>query len=82
MGRPTLLTDELRERIESGLADGVPQVVLAQRLGISARSISGWLHDGKITRLVRELPRLGDSDWQVAARALEASFPERWGTPQ
>jgi hypothetical protein len=73
------VTDELRERIESGLADGIPQVVLAQRLGVSARSISGWLHDGKITRHERTPTPPPEADWETAARMLEAVFPERWG---
>jgi hypothetical protein len=49
------LTDELRARVESELAAGASQAVVAQRVGVGARSLARWLAEGKVP--VRESSR-------------------------
>lgn len=54
MGRPTLLTPELRVDVERELADGVPVVVVAQRFGIGRRTLGRWISEGRVVRSRRE----------------------------
>src|SRR4029453_8290916 len=54
MGRPTLLTPELRVDVERELADGGPVVVVAQRLGIGRRTLGRWISEGRVVRSRRE----------------------------
>jgi hypothetical protein len=77
MGRPTLLTPEMRERVERELSAGAPQRVVARRAGVGERTLRRWIGDGKISRPERPA---ADADWRAAAKALETLFPERWGT--
>jgi hypothetical protein len=49
MARPALLDDELRERIESELADGIP-IVVAQNAGVGRSTMFDWLATGRVTR--------------------------------
>jgi hypothetical protein len=55
VGAPSLLTDDLRARIERELATGATQATVAQRTGVTARSLKRWLADGKVVR--RQLER-------------------------
>ncbi len=52
MGRPTKLSDELRERYAQAVAAGVPAEVAARHLGFSAASLYRWL-SGTTPRQVR-----------------------------
>jgi hypothetical protein len=78
MGRRSLLSDPLREWIEDQLAAGVAQVVIAQRAGVSTRSLRRWISTGQVRRPERPAPSEDDS-WRIAASLLERAFPERWG---
>ncbi len=52
MGRPSKLTDELRERYTQAVTAGVPAEVAARHLGFSAASLYRWL-SGTTPRQVR-----------------------------
>ena len=78
MGRRSLLSDQLREWIEGQLAEGVAQVVIAQRAGVSTRSLRRWISTGQVRRPEPTLPAPADS-WRIAAELLERAFPRRWG---
>jgi hypothetical protein len=89
-GRKTLLTDELRERIEDELASGAPQGVVAQRLGVAPRSLGRWLAEGRVSRpeppppeperrLLGELPeRLAAAEPALVARVAAAADRGSW----
>jgi transposase len=47
---PSKLTPELRVEIERELAAGVPVAVLAQRQGISRRTLGRWISGGRVVR--------------------------------
>lgn len=50
MAAPSKLTPELRVEIERELAAGVPVAVLAQREGISRRTLGRWISGGRVVR--------------------------------
>jgi hypothetical protein len=50
MSRRTLLTDELRAEIERELASGSAVAVSAQRAGVSRRTLTSWLSEGRVAR--------------------------------
>jgi hypothetical protein len=50
MARPSSLTAERREAIETALARGAPLSVAAAAAGVSARSVSTWLRQGRVAR--------------------------------
>jgi hypothetical protein len=62
VARPSLLTSELREQIESELADGVPVTVAAASAGISKRTLHSWLTDGRVERRPRRLRLVNDQE--------------------
>jgi transposase len=64
VGRPTLLTDQIREQIERELSEGVPVYVVAQSAGVSKRTLHSWLADGRVIRR----PRLRLVDDEVPVR--------------
>jgi integrase len=85
MGRPTLLNDALAERIERELEDGVPAVVVAQRVNVSPRTIRSWLKAGKVVRRKPAspldagstvAPAVTDLDARGARRRARARLPE------
>lgn len=47
---PSKLTPDLRVELERELAAGVPVAVLAQRQGISRRTLGRWIADGRVVR--------------------------------
>jgi transposase len=47
---PSKLTPELRAELERDLAAGVPVAVLAQRQGISRRTLGRWIAGGRVVR--------------------------------
>jgi hypothetical protein len=49
-GRPTLLTDELADRLSNLLAAGNYDETAARAAGISARTLRDWLHRGLSSR--------------------------------
>jgi hypothetical protein len=79
VGRPTLLTLEVRQRVERALADAVPVNVTAQRVGVGERTWHRWISEGKVRRPGRQAAA---DDWRAAAAVLERAFPERWGAPR
>jgi DNA invertase Pin-like site-specific DNA recombinase len=80
MPRPCLLTPQLREWIEDELAAGASQAVVAQRAGISLRTVERWLAEGRVRRPEPPAPPEDDS-WRIAASLLAQMFPARWGPP-
>jgi transposase-like protein len=54
MAAATKLTAELRAEVERELAAGHPVAVVAQRHGITRRTLTRWIADGRVVR--RELP--------------------------
>ena len=50
MARPSLLSDDLRDRIESEVADGVPVVVAAQNAHVGKSTLHEWLSKGLVVR--------------------------------
>ncbi len=50
MARPSVLTPELRERIEVELADGIPVRIAAENAGISKSTLHAWISAGCVTR--------------------------------
>lgn len=59
-GRPTLLTDELQERILQYAKAGVPQVVIADAVRIPKGTLSKWL-------------KFGDPEWSPTEGQIEGS---------
>jgi len=59
MARPSLLTDELRVRIEHELGLGGTREVVCQRTGVSRGSLDRWIATGKVVpgRQTPEVPR-------------------------
>jgi putative transposase len=99
MWRPSKLTTEQQEerRLEAGrllLAGELSQAEIARRLGVSARSVSGWARrlreSDNSPRALRNRPRSGrpsrlnDAQWAevlelLGQGAIRAGFPtERW----
>jgi hypothetical protein len=91
VGRPTLLTDQVREQVERELAAGVPVLVVAQNAGVATRTLHSWLGDGRVVRrsklhLVEKTPRedlaqnLRDDDERIEAElvgaVLEAAYSD------
>jgi hypothetical protein len=68
-----LLTDELRQRLEGELADGVPVTVAAQRAGIGRRTLHRWLADGRLARVEPRPPEPAFDE------VVELSLTERLG---
>jgi hypothetical protein len=75
MARPSSLTDSVRAELERDLAQGVPVVVAAQRVGRSPRTVHAWLERGLVAR--RRLsaapepePALDDDDDERIQAAL------------
>jgi hypothetical protein len=60
MGRPSLLTDELREQLEAALAGGTPIRIAAEGAGISRATLHSWIAQGLVAR--RPRLRLVDDD--------------------
>src|SRR4051794_20421340 len=50
MGARSRLTPALKARVEAQLAGGMTQPVVAQRAGVTTRTLKRWLHDGKVAR--------------------------------
>jgi len=56
MAAPSALTPDLRIQVERELAAGATQAVVAQRAGVSARTLRKWLAAGKVTPHVEAQP--------------------------
>lgn len=78
MARPSTLTNEVRAELERELAQGVPVVVAAQRVGRSPRTVHAWLQSGAVVRRrlaaapepvpdLEQEPDLPDDDERVQA---------------
>jgi hypothetical protein len=52
VARPSVLTPERRERIESELADGIPIAIVAQNVGVGRSTLHEWLSSGRVVRRV------------------------------
>jgi len=56
MAAPSALTPELRIQVERDLATGATQAVVAQRAGVTSRTLRKWLATGKVTPQVEAQP--------------------------
>jgi hypothetical protein len=54
VARPSALTPELRERINSELADGIPIAIVAQYVGVGRSTLHEWISNGRVARRRRE----------------------------
>jgi transposase len=50
MAAPSKLTPQLRAELERELAAGVPVAVLAQRKGVSRKTLGRWIAGGRVAR--------------------------------
>jgi hypothetical protein len=50
VARPSALTPERRERIESELADGIPIAIVAQNVEVGRSTLHEWIANGRVTR--------------------------------
>jgi hypothetical protein len=71
-GRPSKLTEERRDDLTLMLAHGVPVGVAARSVGVSARSLRRWLHEGDLRERVAELRASERSNNPVVTAASEA----------
>jgi transposase len=69
VGRSSLLTDELRGRLERELATGATVPVVCQNTGVKVRTLESWLAAGKVVRRQLEavpapdpVPELGEAE--------------------
>jgi hypothetical protein len=80
MARPSLLSDERRERIERELADGIPVAVVAQKAHVSRTTLFEWIAKGYVVRkrkrdpleLVHESPAERETAPSLDQRLAEA----------
>jgi hypothetical protein len=56
VARPSALTPERRERIESELADGFPITIVAQNVGVGRSTLDEGISNGRVTRRRRADP--------------------------
>jgi hypothetical protein len=74
VGRESLLTEELRGKVERELAAGTPVSVAAQRLGLSRRSLTRWLSEGRVVRRQLDaVPAGPDLDLPAVRRSASLS---------
>jgi hypothetical protein len=50
MGRPSTLTAARKDAVERAFAVGAPLSVAAESAGVSRRTVSRWLGDGRVVR--------------------------------
>jgi hypothetical protein len=73
MVRPSSPTSERRDRIERALAAGAPLNVAAASAGVSPRSVSRWLEQGRIARrYLSAVPEPGAAESAPADPGLPA----------
>jgi hypothetical protein len=75
MARRSLLSPERREAIERDLADGLLLAVVAERAGVSERSLHRWLAEGRIVRQSVEPSKTGSPE--IKGTAVEPDLQER-----
>jgi hypothetical protein len=69
MARPSSLSEERRETIERALAQGAPLSIAGAAGGVSARTVSRWLQEGRLAR--RQLHAAPDPEPTVPGEELD-----------